>query len=53
MKDLGNDSIYYEDTITIYAGIWTGLVTAFAVIFYRHRHKRWKIIAEENLRFGK
>jgi hypothetical protein len=53
MKDLGNDSIYYEDTITIYAGIWTDLVTAFAVIFYRHRHKRWKIIAEENLRFGK
>jgi hypothetical protein len=51
MKDLGNDSIYYEDSITIYGGLMTGIITSFAKRFYKHRQKRWQLVAEENLNF--
>lgn len=52
MKDLGNGSIYYEDAIIIYGGMMTGCITFFAKEFYKHRQKRWQIVAEKNLRFG-
>ncbi len=52
MKDLGNGSIYYEDSIVIYGGILTVFITAFAKVFYTHRQKRWQIVARENLLFG-
>jgi hypothetical protein len=51
MKDLGNGSIYYEDSITIYGGLMTGFITFFAKPFYKHRQKRWQIVAKENLNF--
>jgi hypothetical protein len=52
IRDLGNGSIYYEDAITIYGGMMTGLITYFAKQFYKHRQKRWQIIASSNLKFG-
>lgn len=52
IKDLGNGSIYYEDSITIYGGFMTSIITSFAKQFYKHRQKRWQILAEENLSFG-
>jgi hypothetical protein len=52
MRDLGNGSIYYEDTITIYGGMMTGLITAFAKKFYIHRQKRWQILARKKLTFA-
>jgi hypothetical protein len=52
MRDLGNGSIYYEDEITIYGGLMTGFITSFAKMFYKHRQKRWQIVAKENLNFG-
>jgi len=52
IRDLGNGSIYYEDSITIYGGMMTGIVTSFAKRFYKHRQKRWQIVAEEKLMFG-
>jgi hypothetical protein len=52
MRDLGNGSIYYEDAITIYGGIMTGFITSFANKFYKHRQKRWQIVASNNLTFG-
>ena len=52
MRDLGNGSIYYEDAITIYGGMMTGIITSFAKIFYKHRQKRWQIVASNNLKFG-
>lgn len=52
LKDLGNEHTHYEDSIVIYAGIKTGFITAFAKRFYKHRQKRWHIVAENNLRFG-
>ncbi|HET8860969.1 hypothetical protein [Marivirga sp.] len=52
MKDLGNGSIYYEDSITIYGGMMTGFITTFAKWFYKHRQKRWQKVAEKNLKCG-
>ena len=52
MRELGNGSIYYEDAITIYGGIMTGFITSFAKKFYKHRQKRWQIVASNNLTFG-
>jgi len=52
MRKLGDDKIYYEDSITIYGGMITGLITSFAKRFYKYRQKRWQIVAQENLKFG-
>ena len=52
MRDLGNGTIYYEDAITIYGGMMTGFITSFAKKFYKHRQKRWQIVASNNLKFG-
>jgi hypothetical protein len=52
MKDLGNGNFYYEDDIIIYGGWKTGVITSFAKRFYKHRQKRWQIVAKENLNFG-
>ena len=51
MRDLGNGSIYYEDGITIYGGMMTGIITSFAKKFYKHRQKRWQIVVSNNLKF--
>lgn len=53
MRDLGKGSIYYEDAITIYGGKMTGFITFFAKIFYKYRQKRWHLVAQENLKFGR
>lgn len=52
MRDLGNGSIYYEDAIIIYGGMMTGFITSFAKKFYKHRQKRWQIVASNKLQFG-
>ncbi len=51
MRDWGFGKIYYEDSITIYGGILTGFITSFAKIFYKHRQKRWQLVASKNLKF--
>lgn len=53
MNPIAKDVIRYEDVIDIYGGFMTGFITAFAKRFYRHRQKRWQIVARENLEFGK
>jgi hypothetical protein len=52
MRELGDGKIYYEDSITIYGGILTGFITSFAKEFYKHRQKRWQIVATNKLEFG-
>ncbi len=52
IKAIGEGQIYYEDEIVIYAGINTGFITSFAKRFYKHRQKRWQLVAKENLMFG-
>lgn len=44
MKDLGKGNTYYEDSILIYGGVMTGIITFFAKRFYIHRQKRWQIV---------
>ena len=51
MRELGDSKIYYEDSITIYGGILTGIITSFAKKFYKHRQKRWQIVAANKLEF--
>ena len=52
MRELGEDKIYYEDSITIYGGILTGFITSFAKRFYKYRQQRWQLVASNNLKFG-
>jgi hypothetical protein len=39
---LENGKLHYTDEIKIQAGLLTGVVWAFAHVFYRHRQRRWK-----------
>jgi hypothetical protein len=39
---LENGNLHYSDEIEIRAGLLTGLIWAFAHLFYRHRQRRWK-----------
>ena len=52
LRALGDGKINYEDSIIIYAGLMTDFVASFAKLFYKHRQKRWQIIAANNLNFG-
>ncbi len=52
MKDLGDGTILYEDEIIIYGGSMTGFITGFAKRFYKHRQKRWQIVANDRMTFG-
>lgn len=36
---------HYEDRIQIDAGLLTGVIAAYAHIFYRHRQRRWRTLA--------
>lgn len=46
MKKTELNKIVYKDEIIIYAGLLTGFVTWWAKSFYKHRQKRWLIIAK-------
>jgi hypothetical protein len=39
---LEDGRLHYTDEIEIQAGLLTGVVWAFAHLFYRHRQRRWK-----------
>jgi hypothetical protein len=41
---LGAGKLHYSDEIEIQAGLLTGIIWAFAHLFYRHRQRRWKIL---------
>ncbi|MDO6518136.1 hypothetical protein [Zobellia uliginosa] len=45
MRPIGNRAISYEDEVVIYGGILTGFISRWARSFYRHRQKRWKLLA--------
>jgi hypothetical protein len=47
LKSIDSSSIEYTDSIEIYAGWMTGLVTWWAKYFYRHRHQRWQLFEKE------
>lgn len=39
---VGASKLQYTDEIEIQAGLRTGVIWAFAHLFYRHRQRRWK-----------
>jgi hypothetical protein len=44
---LTDTTIMYEDEIIIYGGFLTGFITWWAKSFYKHRQKRWKLVATQ------
>jgi hypothetical protein len=42
----------YEDQVRVSAGILTPIVWLFAVIFYRHRQRRWRKLARSSFNYG-
>ena len=45
LKKLNDNKIMYEDEIIIYGGVLTSFITWWAKSFYKHRQKRWQIVA--------
>lgn len=41
---LGDSRLHYTDEIEIQARLLTGVIWAFAHLFYRHRQRRWKVL---------
>lgn len=39
-----NGRLHYTDEIEIQAGLLTGVIWAFAHLFYRHRQRRWQVL---------
>ena len=42
----------YEDHVRVSAGILTPIVWLFAVVFYRHRQRRWRELAQSSFNYG-
>lgn len=45
LKKLNEKTIIYEDEIVIFGGLLTGFITSWAKSFYKHRQKRWQLVA--------
>lgn len=45
LKKWTETTIIYEDEIVIYGGILTDFITLWAKSFYKHRQKRWQLVA--------
>ena len=43
---------YYEDRVNLSAGALTPFVWVFAWIFYRHRQRRWRLLANRGFEYG-
>jgi len=48
LRKLSDSDIYYEDEIIIYGGLLTGIISSWAKSFYKHRQRRWQLVAKEN-----
>lgn len=46
------DGTIYEDQVDISAGLLTPFVWLFASMFYRHRQRRWRVLAASGFRYG-
>ena len=47
LAKLTDTTIMYEDEIIINGGVLTGFITWWAKSFYKHRQKRWKLVATQ------
>lgn len=46
LKNITDTTIYYEDEIVIYGGLLTGFISFWAKSFYKHRQRRWQLVAK-------
>ena len=46
MEELPLNKVAYRDEVEIYGGALTNIITYWAQFFYRHRHKRWRLVAD-------
>ena len=46
MENKGENIIEYTDEVDIYAGIFTFFVAVWAILFYKHRQKKWRKIVK-------
>lgn len=47
LKKLTDTTINYEDEIVIYGGMLTGFISSWAKSFFKHRQKRWQLVAKK------
>ena len=45
MKKIDENNIEYEDEIVIYGGLMTFFIVFWATLFYKHRQRRWQLVA--------
>ena len=50
MKKLSSEKIEYSDEIEIYGGLLTKIITFWAKLFYKHRQRKWLLVAQRNRR---
>jgi hypothetical protein len=48
LTKISDSDIYYEDDIIIYGGLITGVISSWAKSFYKHRQKRWQLVAKKS-----
>ena len=48
LQKIDANHIQYTDEVTIYGGILTTIITYWARLFYKHRQKRWLIVAKNS-----
>lgn len=46
LNKINEQKIIYQDLIIIYGGVLTLIITLWAKSFYKHRQKRWQIVAK-------
>lgn len=51
IKTLGGDRCRYTDVVDIRAGLLTPFVYLFAVLFYRHRQRRWRKLVDAGFHY--
>jgi hypothetical protein len=47
LVQINEQNIIYQDLIIIYGGLLTKIITLWAKSFYKHRQKRWQIVAKD------
>ena len=51
VRETPDNKTVYTDEVDVEAGVLTPLVFLFAVVFYRHRHRRWRKLVENNFEY--
>ena len=47
------DGVLYRDRVEVRAGVLTPFIWLFAQLFYRHRQRRWRVLVDQEFRYGR